>query len=107
MSDPLAILTTILSVTSGIVASVLIYRNTRRSNQTTRENNLIDQLQEQVTNALRESSEAKAEARSAREESARARADLATMSAYAWQLYDHILRGSPPPPPEWPKFATN
>lgn len=110
--DGLQVLNTALSLGAGLVGSVLIYRNTRTSNQTQRENNLIDQLQEQVAGAIKEASEAKAEAKGARQEAAdargesnRLRAELARMSTFAWELYDHINRGMPPPPPEWPNFA--
>lgn len=103
--DPLQLVNTVLTLGAGAIGSVLIYRNTKASNQTTRENSLVDQLQEQVQGAINEAKEAKKEASEARVESNRLRGELARMSTFAWQLYDHINRGHPPPPPEWPNFA--
>ena len=117
--DLTQIVTTVLSLTSGAIASLLIYRNTRQSNRTQEENSFIDQLQEQIqsaenraekadsraSEAFRQAADARDEAAEARDESAKLRRELARMSTFAWQLYDHINRGSPPPPPEWPNFA--
>lgn len=105
MTDPLSLANTFLSLTAGVTGSVLIYRNTKRSNRTQEENSFIDQLQEQVKNADDRSTAALKEAAEARQEANRLRIELARMSTFAWQLYDHINRGQPPPPPEWPNFA--
>lgn len=110
--DPLQVFNTFLSLGAGTIGTLLIYRNTKQSNKTQAENSLVDQLQEQVASAMKEAADARQEARGARQEATGARVEsyqlrgeLARMSTFAWQLYDHINRGSPPPPPEWPNFA--
>lgn len=85
-----------VALISGVIAAVAVVIAAIIARGKSRENQLIDQLQEELTRAAEE----RAAATTEREKSARRDRILQN---YIYQLNKHIVEGLGPPPPPWPE----
>lgn len=104
---------TALLVAGGVVGSILTHKVAERANETaavasakTAENNLIDQLQEELS-GYRQSNDARATEQDHRmrvleESNAAITKERDTLRDYAHQLRSDIFDRKEPPPAEWP-----
>lgn len=84
----------VLVGSGGIGSMVVIFFKPKRA-AGVRENDLIDQYQEQVTELRSEVAELK-------RESERKTARESLMIQHVWELHQHIVDQKPPPPPPFP-----